>query len=699
LQSRGKVGIGRSLDYIEGTAKSSYQLNPPKGAFEYLLMNGSVLVIFDGLDEMLDTARRREISDDVESFSTRFPSTPILVTSREVGYDQAPLDEDRFQRFNLAPFREPQVEEYARKWFAADPDLLSAQKSERAAAFIRDSELVSDLRTNALMLALMCSIYRGENYIPRNRPDVYEKCALMLFDQWDRHRAIDVSLAIEYHLFPAMQYLAHWIYSDAQLQSGVTEQQLVDRAVRYLVPRRFEDQVEARAAAKEFIEFCRGRAWVFTDTGTTPSGENLYQFTHRTFLEYFAANYIVHTTATSAALLKELQPRVLREEWDVVAQLAFQIKSKSLDGAADELLSTLVDASLRAQRPRRTNGLSFAARCLGFLVPSPRVTRTIAEAVWAETMRWGRAHAKRRNAAGGSSEFFGRPELKGFVGDLLSCARENRDPIRAVVTDEALRSLVADNGDGDIAAGLLLDLGFFSGLGRYADPGPDTYAFAYSITDFVLDTAWDEFERRAQSDFNVAFELVMRGRLKLEQYLKWHRFSTLFARRDAFLMRWPSAAESLASEWIHHQSHEGAGLDGPVKEAMKALSGAMLQQPRPWPRARELERLLRQGYYFPDTERRRKVEASDVTFAAFGLIAGTFEAAAGAPDGLESDRYLVGVLPSRIDEAFAPIIRARLTGDLDGLDRAIAASGLESEHAAFARAWARKDFDLVVRRS
>ena len=139
-----------------------YQLEPPESAFEYLLTNGSLLVIFDGLDELLDTARRRDVSDDVESFCTRFPAAPVLVTSRQIGYDQAPLDEDRFEQFRLAPFSDEEVVDYATKWFQADPDLPTGQKRDRANAFIADSALVADLRTNPLMLALMCSIYRGK---------------------------------------------------------------------------------------------------------------------------------------------------------------------------------------------------------------------------------------------------------------------------------------------------------------------------------------------------------------------------------------------------------------------------------------------------------------------------------------------------------------------------------------------------------
>jgi predicted NACHT family NTPase len=390
---------GSLLDFIEASARAHYTFGvPPEGAFEYLLTNGSLLVIFDGLDELLETSRRQEVSDDVEAFSTRFPSTPILVTSREVGYDQAPLDEERFAQYRLAPFVESQVSDYARKWFAADPDLLEAQKTERAESFIRDSSLVSDLRSNPLMLSLMCSIYRGENYIPRNRPDVCEKCTLMLFEQWDRSRAIDVSLAIEYHLFPAMQFLAHWIYSTPSLQGGVTEEQLVRKAADYLVPRRFDDREEADAAAREFIEFCHGRAWVFTDTGTTPSGDDLYQFTHRTFLEYFTAKWLVHDADDVSSLLNELRPHILKEEWDVVAQLAYQIMAKSRERAGDELLISLMENVARMRRSQRSNVLSFCGRALEFMVPSPSVTREITRSLWEETLKW----LARRPGAGSS---------------------------------------------------------------------------------------------------------------------------------------------------------------------------------------------------------------------------------------------------------------------------------------------------------
>ncbi|HUU86284.1 MAG TPA: NACHT domain-containing protein [Candidatus Glassbacteria bacterium] len=217
------------LQFIETMVNSKYQIKPPNGAFEYLLLNGRAVVIFDGLDELIETECRQQISDDIESFCNLYPSVPVLVTSREVGYRQAPLDRKTFDHFQLAPFNEEQVKEYVTNWFNADTDLTKKQNKQKIDSFIKESNNVSDFLSNPLMLALMCNIYRGENYIPKNRSDVYEKCSLMLFEQWDKRRGIRVELQIESHIKPAMMYLAHWIYSDNRLQGGVTEKKLVKR--------------------------------------------------------------------------------------------------------------------------------------------------------------------------------------------------------------------------------------------------------------------------------------------------------------------------------------------------------------------------------------------------------------------------------------------------------------------------------------
>lgn len=370
------------LKFIQTVAESTYQIKPPQNAFEYLLLNSRVMVIFDGLDELTDTSYRQEISADIESFCNLYPSVPVLVTSREVGYKEAPLDDKMFEAFRLAEFEYEQVEEYTQKWFALDEELTEEEKKNKIEAFLRESRNVNDLRSNPLILGLMCNIYRGEGYIPQNRPAVYEKCTELLFERWDKQRDIklpELVKKIEYNLRSLIQLLAYYIYSNDSLQTGVTEEKLIAKASEYLLQKKFEEPDEARQVAQEFVQFCRGRAWVFSDVGTTPDGENLYLFTHRTFLEYFTAKYLVSKYITPNDLLEILLPKIENQEWDMICQLAFQIQCKNLEDAADELLTQLIILSDTKALEEQLNIHLFAVKCLKFIVPSPKVTRLITQ--------------------------------------------------------------------------------------------------------------------------------------------------------------------------------------------------------------------------------------------------------------------------------------------------------------------------------
>jgi hypothetical protein len=442
------------IQFVEQQATSRYQLKPPANAFEYLLLNGRLLIVFDGLDELLDTSYRQEITSNVEAFCRLYPSVPVLVTSREVGYEQAPLDEKVFEVFRLAPFDEEQVHEYASKWFARDEVYSPEQNIQKARAFFSESAFVPDLRSNPLMLGLMCNLYRAEGYIPRNRPEVYGKCAVMLFERWDKSRDILVPVPFEEHIRPAMQDLAFWVYSNEHLQGGVTEHALSERTSDYLCNWVFDDVPKARSAASGFIAFCTGRAWVFTDTGTTREGERLFQFTHRTFLEYFTACYLVSVHPTPQRLMDSLRTRVAKGEWDVVAQLAFQIQSRQVHGAADALLSLLL-ANPPADESDLWNILSFAGRSLEFLVPSPNIRREVTRAALAFWLVYVRQDSRRKFGALREA----RRDITEHIGNLLLATSENRDTIADEIELFLTQSVVSAEADvSALAAELTLDL-------------------------------------------------------------------------------------------------------------------------------------------------------------------------------------------------------------------------------------------------
>jgi len=504
------------LKFIQTKAESKYQLTqPPLGTFEYLLLNGRAIVIFDGLDELLDTSDRQEISGDVEAFCSLYPSVPVVVTSREVGYKEAPLDREKFEIFYLDSFDREQVSEYANKWFSVmETELDPAEKDRKIKAFLEESKLVPDLRSNALILALLCNIYRGEGYIPRNRPDVYEKCAVMLFERWDKSRGINVTLPFQSRILYAIMYLARWIYTNKALQEGVTEKRLIAKTTEYLCQRQYENSEEAEQAACEFIKFCRGRAWVFTDTGTLKDGEKLYQFTHRTFLEYFTAKHLVRQSRSPDKLLGILLPKIAQAEWDMVAQLAFRIQDKDTEEAGDELLNTVIEKSNQADGKEKKNLLSFAVRCLEFIVPSPKVRRKITEVCIELCIDYG---IKQRE----SENYFSLYRRIDFLlSALINVADENQANVVNSIQTVLIKNIKSENDD--IRSVIALEIDF------YLETKIEKESFR-NCSDYILDKYLDRIEFLCSKSLVIYLFIMHRNRkISFDKLLEWHGINSIF---------------------------------------------------------------------------------------------------------------------------------------------------------------------------
>ena len=356
--------------WIEKEAETKYQCPPPKHAIDYLLSSGRALVIFDGLDELLDPSDRREVTSRVELFLNKYPSAQALVTSRRVGYEQARLSPEFFDTYFLSAFQPEDINEYVRKWFSVVGQLQGDELDRECRTFVEEARDLPDLTRNPLMLALICILYKGQGYLPRNRSEVYEQCANLLFKKWDSGRHIHVQLRAKSQIDSAIKHLAYWMLTDRDGTEAVTEAALVTEVSDYLRDA-FLDQDERRSAAVEFVEFCTGRAWVFSDAGTTAEGMRLFRFTHRTFMEYFAAYQLSRLHDTPEELAQELHPRIVTEQWEVVGPLAVQIKNEHSILGADRIIRALLDLSENLGVLERERINSFCWSCLGSILPTP----------------------------------------------------------------------------------------------------------------------------------------------------------------------------------------------------------------------------------------------------------------------------------------------------------------------------------------
>jgi hypothetical protein len=419
------------LHHLEKLCQAPYNVQPPRDGVEYLLRTGRAVVVLDGLDELVQTESRRRVVSLVEGFAHLYPLVPILVTARKVGYEDAPLSDDLFVISRIAEFSDKQVTDYATRWFLLDEATSPVERERLAGAFLRDSERIPELRSNPLLLTLLCAMYSSDRYLPRNMAQVYERCALMLFEQWDAKRGIDLPLSFEGRLRGAVQHLAWNMFTAAESGKPQARTRIVRMLTDYLEAK-LDDHDESVATAERFLSYCTGRAWILSDVGANRS-EPLFGFTHRTFMEYFAAEHLVRTHRTAEQLWAVL--RMNARQWDVVAQIALQLYDRNVEGGVDELLLEALD----------NDGLEFAARALHFVHPATRTVRAIATAAVDVAAR---TEITSRLDVSSTADFVDEP--------LNSCMFSSSEVNRPVIERAVAERLGEFVRNGELGAALLL---------------------------------------------------------------------------------------------------------------------------------------------------------------------------------------------------------------------------------------------------
>lgn len=368
------------LHYLYDACRRPYNLEPPPDALEYLMLNGRAVVIIDGVDELGDGHYRQAFATMLNGFAHRYPLTKVLVTSRVIGYRDAPLDADLFPTATILPFTDTQVEQYARKWFGIDSSIDERDKDSWVTSFLNASEPAKDLRTNPLLISLLCALFHTRQSLPRNKPEIYEKCAELLFDLWDRQRGIEAPYYFASYIRPAVQQIAWLMFNDPGRRQSLPRSELRQFLAEYMLAKRFPDPDEAIQAADDFLEFCSDRAWVLTEVGSDRLRPQ-YGFVHRTFLEFFAASQLVRRGPNPADVWKELRTKITSGEWDVVSQLAVQVLDGSYDDGADGLLELVIreaSGALPSDAYRSAALVAFAARTLENVAPTNTRVQSIA---------------------------------------------------------------------------------------------------------------------------------------------------------------------------------------------------------------------------------------------------------------------------------------------------------------------------------
>lgn len=273
-------------EYIVRDISSLYphgSFDDVKDAIYYTLAFGHALVAFDGLDEIMNPAVRREFVDLVSEFTDAFPLCSYFVTSRIVGYEDAPLPSD-YESFTLERFDRNEVKIYVTNFLKVFSKATKEHAEIEAQRFIDQTERhARDLRQNPLLLGLMTFLFATKRDVPTNRPEIYQECATLMFERWDQNRDIRASIPEDFDILQLFGFIAANIYGNSELEDGV-DRKWIEKVTSQFLSTQYEDRSKVTQASKKVASFITGRSWVMSEFGT-----GRFRFSHRTFMEYFYA--------------------------------------------------------------------------------------------------------------------------------------------------------------------------------------------------------------------------------------------------------------------------------------------------------------------------------------------------------------------------------------------------------------------------
>ena len=292
------------------------KLNPSKRLFDFLLNdydkqysrlfqwafdNGQVLLVLDGLDEVLDTSQRLKVVNEVQDIVARMPENRYIISSRIIGYEEARLG-SKFAHFTIQPFNREQIKAFCHSWYKAvtknRPAELSQANGDSEKLFnaIVSKKEIENLACNPLLITLIANIHFKGQSLPHNRVQLYDVATETLLQYWVQLRISDESqLKDKDDVIEILSPIAFYIHETSP--EGLIEEKDFYAQCKKTFQREEYDlnEREIKQEIKDLIRFLREQSGFFHEKGIDEStGTRFFGFLHQTFQEYLAAIEIVN---------------------------------------------------------------------------------------------------------------------------------------------------------------------------------------------------------------------------------------------------------------------------------------------------------------------------------------------------------------------------------------------------------------------
>ncbi len=338
-------------------------------AIETLLQAGRVLLLLDGLDEVLHP-ESIAVLREIRRFSDKYHKNRFVTTCRTAVQK---LSLRGFTDVEIAPFTQAQITAFAQKWFVAFTKTTVQAGVAQSNQFIQKLDLAENwqfrqLVVNPLFLHLACWVFYGQSRFPAKRSEFYKEGLDLLLGKWDEARGVERDEVYRGFLLPQklklLSQLAAVTFEHGQyfFEQRVLEQHIGD-CIRHL-PNASTDDEELQLESESVLKAIESQHGLLTERA-----RGIFSFSYLAFQEYFTARNIVasHNLQALEQSLSGLVSHLTDPHWHEVflltasmlrsADSLMQLMKQQIDGlvAQDPYLQEfLMWANQKAQLPAQT---------------------------------------------------------------------------------------------------------------------------------------------------------------------------------------------------------------------------------------------------------------------------------------------------------------------------------------------------------
>ncbi len=310
------------------------------------LVEGRVLLLVDGLDEISDAGDRAAFVCTMRTALQAYPGTAIIVTSREAGFRHVAAHLAPVCTYaTLSPFDEDDIRRLSVAWHAEVVGGTEKVRNdaEQLARTISRNDRIHRLAVNPLLLTTLLLVKRWVGSLPTRRAVLYGKAVEVLLITWNTEGHDPIP---EEEALPQLCYVASaMMIAEVERISRPRLATLIQEA-RDSLP---TELGYVKGTVEEFIHRVEDRSSLLMMTGHDVEDGRLvefFEFRHLTFQEFLTARAVVEGwhpgRGEKDTLVSVLEPHFDEEKWREVIPLAASLGGKATEALINRLTEQYV---------------------------------------------------------------------------------------------------------------------------------------------------------------------------------------------------------------------------------------------------------------------------------------------------------------------------------------------------------------------